>query len=114
MSTPFTVSHPLGRVPTFGELQEKAKLYEVQIKGNDRAGEWMHSKAAGKYSFEKAGEISFDFSVPVPGLTGFSLLQAGKAEITITERPFYVPESLLKPKIMEHLKVFCDMFPPVA
>lgn len=115
MSTPFTVSHPLGRVPIFPELQELAKPHEVQINGNDQAGDFSHPKANGKFIFEKDGSIKGDFTGQVLGIiSGVFIFMTGKAEVTITQRPFLLPEAVLKSHILEGLEVFCVKFPPPA
>src|ERR1700690_264075 len=113
---PFTVTHPLGRPPTFLELQALAGQHNVQFNGNDRAGDFCHPdpeqpKVKGNYSFEPNGDIHGDFTGHVIGkLAGTFVFTAGKAEITVTERPFLLPESVLKSTLSEALKEFCARF----
>jgi hypothetical protein len=113
---PFTVTHPLGRLPTFPELQELARQHEVQIHGNEQAGDFHHPdqghpKVEGNYTFEPNGGIRGDFAGHVIGkLTGTFIFMTGKAEITITEKPFLIPEAVLKSKLSEALKEFCAKF----
>jgi hypothetical protein len=117
---PFTVTHSLGRLPTFPELQELAKQHEVQINGNEMGGDFCHPdkdhpKVEGNYAFEKNGDICGDFTGHVIGkLTGIFKFMTGKAEITITEKPFLLPEAVLRSKLSDELKEFCAKFPPVA
>ena len=117
---PFTVTHPLGRPPTFPELQALARQHEIQINGNELAGDFCHPdeehpKVKGNYAFEKNGDIRGDFTGYVIGkLTGIFVLMTGKAEVTITEKPFLIPEAVLKSKLSEGLKWFCAKFPPGA
>jgi hypothetical protein len=117
---PFTVTHPLGRLPTFPELQALARQHEVQINGNELAGGFCHPdqehpKVKGNYTFEQNGEIRGDFTSHLIGkLTGRFVFMTGKAEITIAEKPFLLPEAVLKSKLSEGLKGFCAKFPPVA
>ena len=114
---PFAVTHPLGRPPTFPELQDLARQHEVQINGNARAGDFHHPnpeqpKVKGHYSFEPDGEIRGDFTSNVIGkLAGTFVFKAGTAEITITEKPFLIPEAILKSKLSEALQEFCAKFP---
>ncbi|MGA3283811.1 MAG: hypothetical protein ABSD57_05050 [Verrucomicrobiota bacterium] len=117
---PFTVTQQLGRLPTFPELQELARQHEVQINGNELAGDFCHPdqehpKVKGNYTFEQNGDIRGDFTGHVIGkLTGTFVFTTGKAEITITEKPFLLPEAVLKSKLSEGLKEFCAKFPPLT
>ena len=103
----FTITYPLGRPPTFPELQALAKQQEVQINGNEMAGGFCHPgqdhpKVEGNYTFEKNGDIGGDFTGHVIGkLTGTFKFTTGKAEITITEKPFLLPEAVLKSKLSD-------------
>jgi hypothetical protein len=114
---PFTVTQPLERPPTFPELQELARQHDVHIIGNEQAGDFYHPdseqpKVKGNYSFEPNGEICGDFSSHIIGkLKGKFVFTAGKAEVTITEKPFLIPEAVLKAKISEAMKEFCAKFP---
>jgi hypothetical protein len=116
----FTVTHPLGRPPTFSELQALAKQHEVQINGNEMAGDFRHPdqdhpKVEGNYAFEPNGGIRGDFTGHIIGkLAGTFKFTAGKAEITITEKPFLLPEAVLKSKLSDELKEFCAKFPPLT
>jgi hypothetical protein len=116
MSVPFTVTHPIGRVPTFSELQPEANEYQVQIIGSDQKGEFKHPLAAGNYAFEKNGELHGDFTGQhVLGIiTGGFTFWTGKAEVTVTKKPFFMPEGALKAEMLERLKVFCAKFPPAG
>jgi hypothetical protein len=113
---PFTVTQQLGRLPTFPELQELARRHDVQINGNELAGDFCHPnpeqpKLTGNYAFEPNGDIRGDFTGHVMGkLTGTFVFTTGKAGITITEKPFLLPESVLKSKLTEALKEFCARF----
>jgi hypothetical protein len=123
---PFTVTHPLGRPPTFPELQALAGQYDVQIIRGGQAGEFCHPdpdqpKVKGNYAFEPNGDIRGNFNIRVKGLrphaaglgklTGSFVFMTGKAEVTITEKSFLLPEAVLKSKLSEALKEFCAKFP---
>jgi hypothetical protein len=111
----FTITHPLGRPPTFPELQELARQHDVQINGGDQAGGFRHPQAEGNYAFEQNGNIRGDFTSRVIGkLSGTFVFAAGKAEVTITEKPFFVPDAVLKSKLSQELEAFCAKFPPRA
>jgi hypothetical protein len=115
-----TVTHPLGRPPTFPELQALAAQHEVRINGNAQAGGFWHPdpdepKVQGNYRFASNGDLHGDFSSSVLGkLAGVFVFMTGKAEITITEKPFLIPEAMLRSKLSEELKNFCVQFPPAA
>ncbi len=117
---PFTVTHQLGRLPTFPELQGLAKQHDVHLDGNEQAGDFHHPdqdhpKVKGNYTFEQNGGIRGGFTGHVIGkLTGTFVFTTGKAEITITEKPFLLPEAVLKSKLSEGLKAFCAKFPPLT
>ncbi len=115
-AVPFTVTQPLGRPPTFSELQALAGQHDVQIHGNERAGDFCHPnpeqpKVKGNYTFEPNGDFRGDFTGHIIGkLTGTFVFTTGKAEITVTERPFLLPESVLKSTLSGALKEFCARF----
>jgi hypothetical protein len=114
---PFTVTHPLGRIPTFPELQTLATQHEIHIIGNELAGGFCHPdpeqpRVNGNYTFEPNGDLHGTFAGQVLGkLAGTFVCTAGKAEITITDKPFLIPEAVLKSKLTEGLREFCARFP---
>jgi hypothetical protein len=112
----FTVTHPIGRVPTYAELQDLAGQFGVEIIDSDLKGEFTHPKATGKYTFEKAGELHGDFAGHhvLGQITGIFVIMTGNAEITITQKPFLMPEALLRSEILNQSTVFCAKFPPLA
>lgn len=113
---PFIVTHPLARLPTFPELRELAGQYDVRLDGNEQAGRFWHPDAEqprvqGNYAFAPNGNICGDFTGHVVGkLTGTFEITPGEAGITITEKPFLLPEAVLKSKLAEGLKQFCAGF----
>jgi hypothetical protein len=117
---PFTVSHPLGRPPTFPELQELARQHDVRINGNESAGDFCHPgqeepRVKGNYVVEPNGGLRGDFTSHVLGtLAGTFVVKAGAAEITVITRPFLLPEAVLKSKLSAALREFCAKFPPAA
>jgi hypothetical protein len=112
----FTVTHQLGRPPTFPEVQALAEQHEVQIDGNELTGGFCHPdpeqpKVKGNYAFEPNGDLRGDFTGHVMGkLTGTFEFTTGNAGITITEKPFLLPEAVLKTMLSEVLKEFCAKF----
>jgi hypothetical protein len=112
----FTVTHELGRLPTFPELQELAGQHDVHIIGNGQAGGFCHPdpkqpKVKGNYAFEPNGDFHGKFAGHVLGkLAGSFAFTTGKAEITIAEKPYLIPEAVLKSTLSVVLKDFCDKF----
>jgi hypothetical protein len=47
-------------------------------------------------------------------ITGAFIFLAGKAEVTVTRKPFVMPEGTLKSQLLEGLKEFCAKFPPAV
>jgi hypothetical protein len=95
-------------------MQMLAGQHEVQIHGNELGGDFCHPnseqpKVAGHYAFDPNGDVRGDFSANVMGkLAGRLLLTAGKIEVTITEKPFLLPEAVLKSTLSTALKEFCS------
>jgi hypothetical protein len=115
---PFTVTQPLGRVPAFAELQTLAVQHGVQIHGDGRAGEFFHPereqpKVDGNYRFEPDGSLRGEFTGNIVGkLAGTFVFRPGNAEVTITAKPFLLPEAVLKAKLAGALAGVCAQFPP--
>ncbi|MEO8429565.1 MAG: hypothetical protein ABI651_20925, partial [Verrucomicrobiota bacterium] len=60
----------------------------------------------GDYEFREDG-IHGKFSGR--GVTGEFSFEIGKAAVTITDKPFWIPEILLKQKIGEGLDTLCNL-----
>lgn len=107
---------PLGRCPTFAELQALSEQHNIRIQGNELAGDFCHPnpeqpKVTGHYAFEPNGNIRGDFTAQIMGkLAGSFALGMGKAEVTITEKPFLLPEAVLKSTLSTALTDFCAKF----
>jgi hypothetical protein len=118
MAIPFTVTEPLGRVPTFLELQPYANQFGIEMNGNETAGVIKHSKATGKYAIEKNGEIRGDFTGQylLITLSGEFGVATGKAEITVTHGNMSakLAAGKLRSEISKALKIFCAKFSPLA
>jgi hypothetical protein len=110
------ITQSLGRPPTFSELQALAAQHDVRIHGNESAGDFCHPnleqpKVTGHYAFDPNGDIRGDFTGHVMGtLAGSFVLTTGKAEIIVTEKPFLLPEAVLKSIVSNSLKDFCARF----
>jgi hypothetical protein len=113
---PITVTHELGRRPTFAELQALAGQHDVGIDGDEQAGDFRHPhsnqpRITGHYTVDTDGNTRGDFTGNVMGrVAGNFALTMGKAEVTITEKPFLLPEAILENALMKALKNFCAEF----
>jgi hypothetical protein len=109
----FTITQPLGRLPAFAEIQKLAEQHGVKIQGDERSGDFCHPNAgqpkiAGHYTIGLNSGIRGDFSANVMGkLAGNFALMAGTVEVTITEKPFLLPEAVLKSTLSAALLEFC-------
>jgi hypothetical protein len=116
LSMPFAITESLERLPTFAEIKTLAGQHDVRINGNERAGEFWHPnseqpKVTGHYAFDRRGDLHGDFSGNVMGiLAGHFALTTGKIEVTITVKPFLLPEAVLKSTLSTALKEFCAKF----
>ena len=69
---------------------------QVQITGNDRAGSFSGRGVEGNYEFDEA-RLHGTFAGH--GIIGGFSFEIGRAAVTVNEKPFWLPESLLKEKI---------------
>ena len=86
-------------------LRKLADQNHVCITGDERAGTFSGVGVDGDYEFSEAG-IHGKFAGH--GVTGDFSLQTGKVAVTITDKPFWLPEMLLKEKITEGLNRLCE------
>lgn len=73
---------------------------QVHVSGNERAGSFSGRGVAGNYEF---GAESLHGAFAGHGVTGEFRFEIGQATVTITDKPFWLPETLLKQKITEGL-----------
>ena len=84
-------------------LCKLAEQNHVRLTGNERAGSLSCRGVEGDYEFSEAG-IHGKFGGR--GVTGKFSFEIGKAAITVTAKPFWLP-MLLKQKITEWLDALC-------
>ena len=77
----------------------------VRLNGNERTGTFSSQGVEGNYEF---GEDNIRGKFAGRGVTGEFSFEIGKAAVTITDKPFWLPEALLKQKIMEGLDTLCN------
>ena len=96
----FTIVRNLEQVPSYPRLQKLAGQNHVLISGNEQKGSFSSGHVAGVYQFRDQGLFG-EFAGH--GVKGEFCFEQGKATLTIIEKPFWLPESLLKQKITEGL-----------
>lgn len=96
----FTITRNLERLPGYPMLRKLAAQNQVHVTGNERAGSFSGRGMAGDYEF---GEDCLHGTFAGHGVTGAFRFEIGQATITITDKPFWLPEMLLKQKITEGL-----------
>jgi hypothetical protein len=101
----FTIARNLEKLPSYPMLCKLAVQNHVQVTGNEHAGSFSSRGVEGKYEF---GENGIHGNFAGHGVTGEFSFEVGKAAITITDKPFWLPEMLLKQKLTEGLDTFCN------
>jgi hypothetical protein len=96
----FTITRNLERLPSYSLLCKLAEQKHVHVTGNEFSGAFSCRGVDGDYQFGTEG-IHGKFAGH--GVTGEFSFAPGKAAVTITDKPFWLPEMLLKQKIAEGL-----------
>jgi hypothetical protein len=81
-------------------LCKLAEQHQVRVTGNECAGSFSHREVEGNYEFDAAGMHG---KFGGYGVTGEFRFELGKATVTVLEKPFWLPEGMLKQKIAEGL-----------
>lgn len=100
----FTITRNLERVVSYSMLCKLAEQKHVHITGSESNGLFSCRGVEGDYECEEDG-IHGKFAGR--GVTGDFSFEPGKAAVTIIEKPFWLPELLLKQKISAGLDAFC-------
>ena len=82
-----------------------AEQNHIRVIGSERQGSFCSRKVEGDYEF---GENGIRGSFAAHGVTGEFTFETDTAAFTITNKPFWLPETLLKRKITEGLDRFCS------
>jgi hypothetical protein len=96
----FAITRDLEQLPSYPRLCKLADQNHVSITGDERAGKFSGGGVDGDYEF---GEEGIHGKFAGHGVTGDFALQNGKAVVNITDKPFWLPEMLLKQKITKGL-----------
>lgn len=100
----FTISRNLEQLPSHAMLRNLAEQNRVHLTGNESSGTFSCRGVEGGYE-SSAGGTHGTFAGH--GVTGEFSFAPGKVAVTITAKPFWLPEMLLKQKITERLDLLC-------
>jgi hypothetical protein len=101
----FTITRKLDELPSYAMLCKLAEQNNVRVTGNERTGSFSSQGVQGNYEF---GEDGIHGKFAGRGVKGEFSFEIGKAAVTITDKPFWLPEVLLKQKIAEGLDTLRD------
>ena len=100
----FTITRKLERLPSYPMLCKLAEQNHIRVTGNEQAGSFSYRGVKGDYEF---GEAVLQGKFAGHGVTGEFSFEFGKAAVTVTGKPFWLPEMLLKQKITKGLDALC-------
>jgi hypothetical protein len=101
----FTITRNLEQLPGYPMLRKLAEQNHINVTGNERTGSFSGRGVEGVYEF---AEDSIHGKFAGHGITGEFSIASGRAAVTITGKPFWLPETLLKQKLTEGLDRFCN------
>jgi hypothetical protein len=101
----FTIIKSLEQVPSYATLCKLADQNQVRVTGSERTGAFSGHGVEGNYEF---GEDGIHGKFAGHGVKGEFSFEIGQATVTITDKPFWLPELLLKQKITEGLDALCN------
>lgn len=101
----FTITRKLEQLPSHPLLCRLADQNHINVTGSERTGSFSGRGVEGDYEF---AEDRVHGRFAGHGVTGEFSFEVGKAAVTITEKPFWLPEMLLQQKITEGLDTFCN------
>ncbi|MBE0541662.1 MAG: hypothetical protein IH623_09775 [Verrucomicrobia bacterium] len=104
MNTSFTITRKIEQLPSYPMLCKLAAQNAVKITGDERAGSFSSGGVAGDYKF---GPDCLHGNLAGHGVKGEFRFEIGKVTVTITDKPFWLSETLLKEKITEGLDALC-------
>ena len=101
----FTIIKDLEQPPSYPVLCKLAEQNQVCVTGNEHTGSFSGHGMEGDY---EVGEEVIHGKFAGHGLAGAFSFEIGKAAVTITDKPFWLPEALLKQKITKGLDTLCN------
>jgi len=100
----FTITRNLEQLPSYPMLRKLAGQNHISVTGDERTGSFAGRGVTGDYEF---AEDRIHGKFGGHGITGEFSITSGRAAVTITDKPFWLPETLLKQKITDGLDRFC-------
>jgi hypothetical protein len=101
----FTIIRNLDQPPSYPMLCKLAARNQVRITGNELTGSFSGHGVEGDYEF---GENGIHGTFAGYGVKGEFSFEIGVATVTVIEKPFWLPEVLLRQKITEGLDALCN------
>ena len=92
----FTIIRDLDPLPSYPILCKLAEQHRVHVTGNERTGSFSCRGVEGDYEFDGAG-LHGKFAAR--GVSGQFSFESAKATVTVINKPFWLPEILVKQKI---------------
>ena len=99
------MTRKLEQLPSYPMLRKLAEQNHVRLTGNEHTGSLSCRGVKGNYEFSEDG-IHGTFAGR--GVTGEFSFEIGKAAVTITAKPFWLPEMILEQKLTEWLDALCN------
>jgi hypothetical protein len=96
----FTIIKNLEQLPSYRVLCKLAEQHHVHVTGNEHRGSFSCRGVEGDYAF---GEDCIRGKFVSRGVTGEFTFETGNATVTVIAKPFWLPETLVKQKIMDGL-----------
>jgi hypothetical protein len=100
----FTIIRELEQLPSYPMLCKLAEQHQVRLTGDEHAGAFSCGGLEGDY---KVGDEGVRGKFTGHGVTGEFAFEMGKGAVTIIDKPFWLPEALLRGKVTEGLDAFC-------
>src|SRR5689334_20436609 len=101
----FSITKNLEQLPSYPMLCKLAQQNNIHVTGNEHTGSFSSNGVEGNYEL---GENFLRGTFAGHGVKGEFSFEISKASITITDKPFWLPEGILKRKITEGLDKLCN------
>jgi hypothetical protein len=98
----FTITKRLEQLPSYSALCKLAVENQISVVGDEHTGSFSGQGLQGDYQF---GERSMKGKFSSHGVRVEFGIENGEAAVSVIEKPFWLPESLLKRKIEDGLDI---------
>jgi len=103
----FTITRNLARLPSYLMLCKLAEQNDIYVTADECSGSFSSRGVEGDYEYS---ENSMRGTFASHGVKGEFLVEIGRIAVTITHKPFWLPEKPLKQKITEGLDSLCNEY----